>query len=122
CGVPPVAAMEAGPWEATIVSVRLTLAVWLGVLESVTRKVRGVWSAGAVGVPLICPVDALRPRPLGSVPDIRVNVYGCDPPAAASVCEYGVPTEPLARDAVVKATGPKTLMVAVTSGMLMPLA
>ena len=42
----------------------------------------------AVGVPLIVPVEASRARPAGRLPPETDHVYGCMPPAAASVSEY----------------------------------
>jgi hypothetical protein len=38
-----------------------------------------------VGVPDIKPVDAARLNPAGSVPELRLQLYGVLPPVAASV-------------------------------------
>jgi hypothetical protein len=115
--VPPVAAKaceyEVPTWPlasdavvivraaGAIVRLRLTFVVCGGELESVTLNMSAVAFAAAVGVPLIRPVDAFNARPLGSVPEVSDHVYGVVPPVAASVCEYGAPTWPLASDAVV---------------------
>src|SRR6185312_505278 len=47
--------------------------------------------AGAVGVPVICPLGA-RLRPAGRAPVDRAHVYAGVPPLAASVALYGWPT------------------------------
>src|SRR6266496_1475484 len=52
------------------------------------------------GVPLIVPL-ALRVSPPGRAPELRDHAYGGEPPAAASTCEYAVPTIPAGRDDVV---------------------
>ena len=52
------------------VKLKLPVAVWAGEPESVTWKVSGVALAGAVGVPLIAPVDALSVRPFDRVPNV----------------------------------------------------
>jgi hypothetical protein len=84
-----------------MVSVSPTVAVCaVGVLESVTSKVREV-KLGPVGVPLINPVDAFSVKGLGSVPEVIVHAYGPVPPLAAKDCEYAVPTSPLGSDVVV---------------------
>jgi hypothetical protein len=75
-----------------IVRVRVAVAVWDGVLESVTRKVRLKLETLTVGVPLITPVDDPKLNPLGSVPRARDQLYGVWPPAAVKVCEYAAPT------------------------------
>lgn len=84
-----------------IVSVRLALIVCAGELESVTLNVNAVALTAAVGVPLIKPVNEFSARPPGKVPEMRVQVYGAVPPVAVNVCEYDVPTWPIASDAVV---------------------
>ena len=56
------------PGGGAIVSLRLTLFVEAGVLESFTMNVSGVAVAGAVGMPVMAPVDALNDRPAGSAP------------------------------------------------------
>ena len=85
-----------------MVSVRLTVAVWaVGVVESVTLNVSGVFVTPLVGVPPICPVCAFSVNPVGSVPDISCQLKGVVPPAAASTAEYGTPVWPFASDVVV---------------------
>ena len=74
------------------VRVRVAVAVWDGVLESVTRKVRLRFDTVTEGVPLITPVDDPNVNPLGSVPEANDQVYGVWPPAAVKVCEYVTPT------------------------------
>src|SRR5215831_19036150 len=54
----------------------------------------------AAGVPLIVP-PALRLRPSGRAPAISDHAYGGDPPAALTVCEYGVPALPAGSEDVV---------------------
>ena len=56
--------------DGAIVRLKLAVAVWAAKPESVTRKVSGVALTGAVGVPLITPVDALSVRPFGRVPNV----------------------------------------------------
>ena len=51
-----------------IVSVKFTVCVCAGLLESLTLKVSGVALTGAVGVPLIAPVAAFSDSPAGNVP------------------------------------------------------
>jgi hypothetical protein len=70
---------------AAIVSVRLTFAVCVDELESVTVNANAVAFAVAVGVPLITPVDAFNVRPPGKVPEVNVQAYGVVPPLAVSV-------------------------------------
>ena len=55
-----------------IVSVRFTLAVSAGELESVTLNVSGVLLMASEGVPLISPVVAFSDKPVGSVPDSQL--------------------------------------------------
>ena len=70
------------------VSVRFTLCVTgVGLVESVTLKVSAVLVTICDGVPATAPVEAFRVRPVGSVPDVRDQVYGVVPPVAASVTE-----------------------------------
>lgn len=57
----------------------------------------------AVGVPLT--VAPFNERPAGSDPAVIDQVYPPVPPVAASDCEYGEPTLPLASDAVVTESG-----------------
>ena len=70
-----------------MVSERLTVAVCAGEPESVTLKLSGVAVTPADGVPLINPVDVLRPRPAGNEPEVNCQVYAPVPPVAESVCE-----------------------------------
>jgi hypothetical protein len=104
-----------------MVSVSCLVAVNGGVLESLTWNVRGVAEAGAVGVPLSSPLGA-RVSPVGKVPDVSVNVYGCVPPPAVRVWEYEVPTVPSGNDAVEIASCPVTVMLTTASGMFVPTA
>src|ERR1035437_2560660 len=91
--------------KGEIVRVRIVVAVCAGVPESVTLKPSGVWFAGAVGLPLICPVAACKTKPLGRVPEINCQEYEPVPPVAANVCEYGEPTAPLTSELVVMVSG-----------------
>lgn len=68
-------------------SVRATVAVCVGELESVTLNVRGVAFTVVVGVPLTKPVDEFSVRPLGNVPEVSAQVYGVVPPEPVNVCE-----------------------------------
>jgi hypothetical protein len=88
-------------FNATIVMVRIVVAVCAGEPESVTLKPSGVRFAGAVGVPLICPVAACKTKPAGRVPEITCQEYEPVPPVAANVCVYGEPTAPVASKVVV---------------------
>jgi hypothetical protein len=65
---------------------------------SVTRTVK-VFGPGVVGVPDIVPTAA-RLNPAGSDPADTDHAYGCEPPAAASTCEYAAPTVPAGSDDV----------------------
>ena len=47
-----------------------------------------------VGVPLMTPLTELSESPAGSVPLETDHVYTPEPPVAATVCEYDVPTDP----------------------------
>jgi hypothetical protein len=66
---------------------------------SVTRTVK-LFGPGVVGVPDIVPTAA-RLNPAGSDPADTDHAYGCEPPAAASTCEYAAPTVPAGSDDVV---------------------
>src|SRR5579859_1604044 len=55
--------------------------------------------AAVVGVPEIAPAEE-SVKPLGSVPDDRLHVYGVAPPLACTEAEYAVPTVPAERDVV----------------------
>lgn len=72
--------------------------VLTGLLWSETEAVN-VKTPLVVGVPVIYP-PALRPSPVGKVPDVIDHVYGAVPPAAESACEYAVPTVSPASDVV----------------------
>jgi hypothetical protein len=61
----------------------------VGVAESVTVKLM-LKVPVVVGVPEICPVDALSVSPDGRGVD-DVHEYGAFPPVAAKVCEYAAP-------------------------------
>lgn len=79
-----------------------------------------VLTPAAVGVPLICPLDALMLKPAGS--PVADHVYGVAPPLAATVALYAAPAVPSGRDAVVIVTGPETVTVAVASAIFAALA
>jgi hypothetical protein len=66
-----------------IVRVRFAVAVFAGEPESVTLKLRGEAVTGAVGVPLMRPVDALSAKPFGKVPDVNCHDKEPVPPVAA---------------------------------------
>ena len=70
-----------------IVSVRLTVLVWTGLLESVTLKVSARLVAGKDGLPVMAPVEGFRDRPVGNVPEVSDQVNGMVPPVAARVVE-----------------------------------
>ena len=63
---------------------RLTFAVCASDLESLTLNVSAVAFAAVVGVPLITPVEEFNAKPVGSVPEVGVHVYGVVPPVAAN--------------------------------------
>src|ERR1017187_3074061 len=88
-------------FNATIVMVRILVAVCAGEPESVALKPIGVRFAAAVGVPLICPVAACKTKPVGRVPETTCQEYEPVPPVAANVCVYGEPTAPVASEVVV---------------------
>jgi hypothetical protein len=67
-------------------SVRDFVAVCCWLLESCTRTVN-VPEPGAVGVPLISPVEVFKVRPVGKEPLVIAHVNGAVPPVAASVFE-----------------------------------
>lgn len=68
--------------------VKLAVFVWgVGVVESVTLNVSEVPVVGAVGVPLIMPVDEFSVKPAGRVPEVRDHLYGAVPPLTARACE-----------------------------------
>ena len=76
--------LPGGPVGAMF-SVRVMVATCTGTEESATVKVRGRFTAEAVGVPLSSP-DVAKVSPAGSVPEI-VHAYGGVPPLTTSVCE-----------------------------------
>src|ERR1039457_4867599 len=82
-------------------TVRSAVAVCAGDPESVTLKVSGVAVTGAVGMPLINPVDAFSAKPAGKDPAVNCQVKAPVPPVAARLCEYAAPTWPLGKEAVV---------------------
>jgi hypothetical protein len=110
------------PPPPTMDRFRFAVAVWIGELSSVTRKVSPKKATEAIGVPEITPVAELRLRPAGKVPPIRDQFLAPLPPVALSVCEYGTPTVPLFRAVVVIERGPPTTTVIEAGGMLSPLA
>ncbi len=88
---------------AATTSDRATVLLCAGLDESTTLKVKFVLLL-AVGFPEIIPVDAPRLSPDGSVPEVRVHVYGLVPPVALSVVLYawfatppGSPVVPIAK-------------------------
>ncbi len=83
------------------------LAVAFAELPSTTWTVKFAVPA-VVGVPPMVP-EALRVRPAGGAPAVRVHVYPPVPPAAARDCEYATPTTPPGSDDVL------TLSPAVTA-------
>ena len=54
----------------------------------------------AVGVPLICPVEAVNVSPGGKLPLVIDQEYGAVPPVALKVAEYGKPATPLGKEVV----------------------
>lgn len=68
-----------------------------------------------VGVPLICPAG-LSVNPVGSAPEMSVQVRGGVPPVATSVWEYAEFTWPLLSAAVRMASPGPTVIAAVVSG------
>src|SRR6478672_9242964 len=55
--------------------------------------------------------EALKERPAGSVPLLRLHVKLASPPVADKVCVYGAPTTPSARDVVVMTSGCAMVML-----------
>jgi len=80
-----------------IVSDSIFVVVPLALSVTFTVKLLG---PAVPGVPEIVP-PADRLMPAGSVPRDTVQVYGANPPEAASACEYAVPTAPTGNEAVV---------------------
>ena len=93
-----------------IVNVRVALAFCAGLPESLTLNIKAVALAGAVGVPVIAPEVAFNVSPAGSVPLVRVHVYGDVPPDADKEALYGAPTWPLGSDTVVIANAPAAIV------------
>ncbi len=85
CGV-PVGAIVVGTGTTTV-RTKLADAVAAGEAESVTLKVKGVFTAGTVGVPVIAPVEGFKVNPFGRVL-VLDHVYGVVPPLAAKVALY----------------------------------
>jgi low temperature requirement protein LtrA len=79
-----VVVIVSGCGAGEIVSVRVTVWVRAGLLESVTVNVRLTFVAVAVGVPVIVPVE-LNFSPTGKVPVVSDHVYGVVPPVATRV-------------------------------------
>ena len=71
----------------------------MGVAVSVTLRVK-LKVPCVVAVPDIVPA-ALSERPVGRVPEARVQLYGGVPAVAAAVWEYAELTRPLGKAAVV---------------------
>jgi hypothetical protein len=72
-----------GMAATTILSAIVALCA-VGELESVTLAVK-LKVPAALGVPEICPVEALRLKPVGNDPALTLHVFGLVPPLAASV-------------------------------------
>jgi hypothetical protein len=77
---------------------------------SVTLTVK-VDDPAVVGVPEIFPVVVVSVNPAGKVPDEMDQVYGMEPPVAAKVVVYGVPTVPPGNEVVVTERRATTLKV-----------
>jgi hypothetical protein len=88
-----------------MVRLRVALLFWTGEPESVTLKVKDAALTGTVGIPLISPLDALRVKPLGSVPAVNCQLRVPVPPVAVRVFEYATPAWPFGRDVVVIVRG-----------------
>jgi hypothetical protein len=87
-----------------MVKVRLNDVLRTGLLESLSLNVSVVFVAGAVGVPLIAPVEASSDSPAGRVPLVSDHLYGLVPPVAASVALYADPTWPFGSEVVTTAS------------------
>lgn len=86
-----------------MVSDRLLVAVrCVGLVESVTVMTT-VPELAPDGVPLMTPLDASMPRPLGR--PVADHVYGVVPPVALRVALYAVPALPPGNDVVVMLSG-----------------
>jgi hypothetical protein len=72
---------------AAMVKVRFTVALCTGDPESTILNVTARPVTGAVGVPLTTPVDEFSESPLGSVPEVMLQVNVAVPPVAVSVFE-----------------------------------
>jgi hypothetical protein len=81
-----------------------------GLLESVTFAVKFVVPFGPVGVPVIAPA-LLIVNPGGRLPELVVNAKGANPPVAAIVWLYAVPSTPAGSEVVVIEGGPGKLIV-----------
>jgi hypothetical protein len=58
-----------------------------------------------VGVPEINPLEAVKLKPPGSAPALRLQLYGAVPPLAVKVALYTVPCVPPVNEPVVILTG-----------------
>ena len=85
--------------DATV-KVRFAVAVCTGGPESVTLKLNGVAFAGAVGIPLITPVDVFSVNPAGNLPEVNCQVVEPVAPIAVRVWEYAVPNRPFGSEDV----------------------
>lgn len=86
------------------------VAVCAGLLESVTLTVKFDVPFGPVGVPVIAPA-LLIVNPGGKLPALVVNVKGANPPVAATVWLYAVPSTPAGSEVVVMLGGAGRLIV-----------
>ena len=73
--------------DATMLSVRVRLALLTGLALSVTVKVKETSDELVVGVPLSTPVTPSKDMSAGKLPRVSVQVYGAVPPLAVSVTE-----------------------------------
>ena len=71
---------------AAVVMLKLTESVVAGDAESVTLIVK-LEAPAVVGVPEIAPVAAVSVRPVGSEPEVMLQLYGVVPLDAANVVE-----------------------------------
>ena len=88
---------------AATVILRDFVAVCAGDEESLTCTLKGDIPA-CVGVPLICPVEAVRPSPVGKAPELIDHEYGAVPPEEVRVAAYVEFTCPEVSEPVVIAT------------------
>lgn len=83
---------------ATAAAVMVIDSVFVSLLTGLVASTVKVWLSTVVGVPLI--VAPVNVSPAGKLPLVIAQVIGSSP-VAAKLSEYGVPTTPPARDAVV---------------------